>query len=107
MIAFDPSSFRDPAGRLFRHNGFVYRTCSDEGLKALQRAVESGLIDRLVGDGLLVPTTIVDSRKEGLPPEEVGLTVARQPELPLVTYAYEWSFSMLRDAARVTLQALD
>ena len=36
-----------------------------------------------------------------------GRQILKQPELPLVSYSYEWSFSMLRDAARLTLDVLD
>ncbi len=32
MIGFDPASFRDPSGRLFRHGGAIYRTCSPQAL---------------------------------------------------------------------------
>src|SRR5262245_25771179 len=103
MTRFDPASFRDPSGRLFRHSGSLYRTCSVEALNAYTRARESGLLDQLEASGRLVPTTVVSAEAEGLSPADVGPHVLKQPELPVVSYSYEWSFSMLRDAARLTL----
>jgi hypothetical protein len=107
MIGFDPASFRDPSGRLFRHNGAIYRTCSTPALETLTRARDIGLIDTLVGAGLLVPSQLVHAEAEGLAPGDVGGMVVKQPQLPFVSYSYEWSFSMLRDAALTTLRALD
>ena len=107
MTGFDPASFRDPSGRLFRHAGSLYRTCSPDALTAFTRARESGLIEALTTSGLLVPTSLVESGAEGLPSAEVGSHVLKQAELPLVSYSYEWSFSMLRDAALLTLAVLD
>ena len=107
MTGFDPASFRDPSGRLFRHNGALYRTCSPEALTAYTRARESGLLDELESSGRLVTTSLVSADAEGLSPEELGPRLLKQPELPLVSYSYEWSFSMLRDAARLTLDVLD
>jgi hypothetical protein len=106
MIGFDPASFRDPSGRLFRHAAAIYRTASPDALAVLRQARATGLLDALERDGLFLPTEIVESRAEGLEPSEVGDWVVRQPQLPLVTYSYEWSFSMLRDAALRTLDAL-
>jgi hypothetical protein len=107
MIGFDPASFRDPSGRLFRHNGAIYRTCSPSALEALTRARDVGLIESLVTAGLLVPSDLVQAEAEGLSSAEVGQTLVKQPQLPFVSYSYEWSFSMLRDAALATLGTLD
>jgi hypothetical protein len=107
MIAFDPASFRDPLGRLFRHDGAIFRTASTEALVNLRAARASGLLDDLEQQGLFVPTTIIKSEDAGLSPADAGELVIRQAQLPLVTYSYEWSFSMLRDAALVTLRALE
>ena len=87
MIGFDPASFRDPSGRLFRHAGAIYRTASPDALAVLRQGRANGLFDALERDGLFLPTEIVESRAEGLEPREVGDWVVRQPQLPLVTYS--------------------
>jgi SAM-dependent methyltransferase len=107
MIGFDPASFRDPSGRLFRHAGAIYRTCSPEAVQVFEKARATGLLERLEREGLFVESELISSRNEGLDPEQVGERIVRQRELPLVTYSYEWSFSMLQAAAIATLRALD
>jgi SAM-dependent methyltransferase len=107
MIGFDPASFRDPSGRLFRHAGSIFRTCSPEALDTFRHAQDTGLLGELERQGLIVPSELKPSKTEGLDAAQVGDWIVRQPELPLVTYSYEWSFSMLRDAALTTLRAMD
>ncbi len=107
MIGFDPASFRDPSGRLFRRGGAIYRTCSPDALTAYRDARSSGLLDALERQGLFVPSELVSSQSESFDPAVVGDWVVRQAELPLVSYSYEWSFSMVRDAALATLRSLE
>ncbi len=107
MIGFDPASFRDPSGRLFRHGGAIYRTCSPDALTAYRDARSGGLLDTLERQGLFLPSEILSSQGQGLDPTEVGDWVVRQSELPIVSYVYEWSFSMVRDASLATLRSLE
>ena len=106
MIEFDPGSFKDPAGRVFLHGHLACRTLSPSAHSHFEHAQRAGLIDRLVGDGLLLETSLVAAATLGLDARDTGDTVLVQPRVPLVTYPYEWSFEMLRDAALVTLRAL-
>lgn len=107
MTRFDPASFKDPAGRVFYHGGWVCRTLSEEARQNFQHAQRSGLIDALVRDQLLLDTELVRAADLGPTGPEVGGVVLKQPRVVPVTYAYEWSFEMLRDGALATLQALD
>src|SRR5262245_1882938 len=105
-VAFDPASFRDPAGRLFRHQGAVYRTASPDAVASLRAALDRGLLHDLESSGCLLPVTLVRSQDVGVSAQETSEWLIQQREIPFVTYSYEWSFSMLRDAALVTLRAL-
>jgi SAM-dependent methyltransferase len=107
MIAFDPASFKDPAGRVFHHDGWVGRTLSPEARTNFQSARQTGLIDTLMADDLLLDTEMVPAAALGLSELHVGDFVLRQQRVPMVTYSCEWSFEMLRDAALVTLRILD
>jgi len=107
MIDFDPGSFKDPSGRVFSQDGSICRTLSPTARRYFETAQRSGLLASLIGDGLLNDTQLVTSASRGLPSAEVGEVVLVQPRIPLVTYSYEWSFEMLRDAALVTLRVLD
>lgn len=106
MIHFDPGSFKDPGGRVFLHGVWACRTLSPQARGHFEQATRAGLIDRLIGDQLLLDTALVQSRSLGLDPSEVGDVILRQPRIAVPTYAYEWSFEMLRDAALVTLRTL-
>lgn len=106
-MEFDPASFKDPAGRVFHHQGSVCRTLTDAAYRDFEAASSAGLIDALVRDQLLVPTEAVPTSSLGLPAADAGAFVLKQPRIPVVTYPYEWSFEMLRDAALVTLRTID
>jgi SAM-dependent methyltransferase len=106
-MEFDPASFKDPAGRVFHHQDSVCRTLSDQAHRDFQAASAAGLIDALVRDQLLVSTEVVSTSSLGLSTADAGAFVLKQPRIPVVTYPYEWSFEMLRDAALVTLRTID
>jgi len=93
------SSFRDPAGYVFRRGGEVFRRVSPECAAGdYRRLMDSGLYDDLIGAGLLLPHGEVG-------PSPDGSLVLRPEQLGFVSYPYEWSFSQLKDAALLTLEA--
>ncbi|MCJ7486735.1 MAG: SAM-dependent methyltransferase [Candidatus Aminicenantes bacterium] len=96
-----PSSFRDPAGCVFRRDGVLYRRIRESGRPHYDRLMSSGLYKELVAANLLVPHEEVPP--EGNRPEDVD-KVIRPEEIPFISYPYEWSFSQLKDAARATLE---
>jgi hypothetical protein len=96
-----PSSFRDPSGFLFTHEGVLYRQVNKSYQGDFDQLVKSGLYRRLVKEGLLVPF------------KEVSLNLAQTPEafkvirpepVPFISYPYEWCFSQFKDAAALTLR---
>lgn len=94
------SSFRDPAGAVFRRDGVLYRGIRAAGRPHYEALMSSGLYDELVADGLLVPHV-------EMPPAEAPPgwdKVIRPAEVPFVSYPYEWCFSQLKDAALATLE---
>jgi len=107
MIEYDGGSFKDPAGRVFQLEDSIYRTLSNDAARAFAQAQDRGLIDELVGEGLLLRVELVRADEAGLPADDVGAQLLRQPLMAFVSYSYEWSFEMLRDAALVTLRLLD
>ncbi len=95
-----PASFRDPSGFLFRRNGNLYRQVNPVYEQEYARLMESGLYEKLVKAGLLVPHNEVDE----VPPASGQAYKIIQPErVPFVSYPYEWSFGQLKDAALATL----
>ena len=94
------SSFRDPSGFLFTKDGKIYRQINKTYKENYDLLVGSSLLKKLTDNGFLIPH------------KEVGMNLAQteqsykiiQPEkIPFISYPYEWSFSMLKDAALLTL----
>lgn len=85
-------------GRVFRWNGKLFRAIRAEHSKAVQRLFESGLIEALVKEGLLVHSRITGHKIEGF-----DLVIEHQI-VDVVSYPREWSFSMLKDAALLILR---
>jgi hypothetical protein len=102
MPTEDPlaSSFRDPAGSVFHHQGTLYRGIRAAGRPHYEALMSSGLYDELVADGLLVPHDEV--APADAPPG--WDKVIRPTELPFISYPYEWCFSQIQDAALATLE---
>ncbi|HLF73774.1 MAG TPA: hypothetical protein VI524_05490 [Anaerolineales bacterium] len=95
-----PASFRDPSGFLFSRDGVLYRQVNRKYEQAYARLMESGLYQKLVKAGLLIPHLEADQ----LPAESDSAYRILQPErVPFISYPYEWSFGQLRDAALATL----
>lgn len=94
------ASFRDPSGFLFSRGGILYRQVNRACADDFSRLTESGLYEKLVKAGLLIPYVEVDEK-----PAEPALAfkVIRPERVPFISYPYEWSFSQLKDAALATL----
>ena len=96
-----PGSFRDPSGFLFRRDDVIYRQVNTVYQSDFDHFVDSGLYQSLVDAGLLIPHREVDLEPED--PANAYKTI-RPEQIPFISYPYEWCFSQLKDAARVTLQ---
>lgn len=94
------ASFRDPSGFLFSRGGILYRQVNRAYADDFSRLTESGLYEKLVKAGLLIPHAEVDEN----PAEPAkAFKVIRPERVPFISYPYEWSFSQLKDAALATL----
>jgi len=97
-----PSSFRDPAGFLFRADGVLLRQVNAVYQPDFDQLMASGLYAALVDDGLLIPHQEV-AVDRALNADEAYKVL--QPEsVQYISYPYEWCFSQLRDAALHTLK---
>ncbi|HLA07328.1 MAG TPA: hypothetical protein VJ022_07790, partial [Anaerolineales bacterium] len=95
-----PASFRDPSGFLFSRGGVLYRQVNRAYEQEFTRLMESGLYEKLVKAGLLIPHVEVDQAPaEG----EAGFKIIQPERVAFISYPYEWSFGQLKDAALATL----
>ncbi len=105
---FEPGSYRDATSRVFYDAGDVYRVLNATAFADWQALAASEFGRRRMADGGLVPT-------EQVPPSEIPAkvdqsawaAVLKHQTIPWVSYPYEWSFGMLRDAGLLTLELLD
>jgi hypothetical protein len=100
-VSIFPSSFRDPSGFLFWRDGILYRQINAIYKADYDRLMSSGLYRNLVDATLLVPHQEIDV---AAPKPELVYKVIRPDAIPFVSYAYEWCFSQLKDAALTTLR---
>lgn len=96
-----PASYRDNSGFVFKQNGIIYRYVHPVYQPHYDRLMSSGLYDELVKQNRLI------AHQEITEINSFGFTEGKvlQPEqLPFISYPYEWSFDMWKDAALLTLQ---
>lgn len=97
----EASSFRDPDSSLSYDNSYYYRRISLNYEKHYNNFIESGLKDRLLLEGFILPfVEIIDSS----PLEGFSSRVLQTDILPFVSYPYEWSFNQFKEAALLTLK---
>src|SRR5215216_7686976 len=94
------ASFRDPSGFLFARDGVLYRQVNRKYEQEYTRLMESGLYDKLVKAGLLIPHVEVDPT---LAETDASYKIIQPERVPFISYPYEWSFGQLKDAALATL----
>lgn len=95
-----PASFRDPAGFVFRRQGRLYRQVNRAAQVDYDLLMASGLYERLVERGLLIPHREVDIEP---PDPAVAYRIIEPETVPFLSWPFEWSFSQLKDAALATL----
>ena len=113
-VVADPGSFRDPASRVFVGPEGVFRALSATGLEDWRALAASATFERFKASGGLIGTE--ECRAADLPApvaEGAGAAltdgvagVLRHERVPFVSYPYEWSFAMLRDAALLQLDLM-
>ena len=103
-IALEPGSFRDRTARVFYHDGKILRGLNDTALKEWQALSATNFFRRLSGTGAIVPTRECDRTSLPLSPSDHQWAgVLEHEKVPFISYPYEWSFAMLRDAALLQL----
>jgi hypothetical protein len=98
----DPGSFRDPLSRVFVDGDAVWRALSVEGLADFDAYAATAAYASAQKDGRVVATTAVPA--DAAPIGSGWAGALRHERVPVVTYPYEWTFSMLKDAALLQLE---
>lgn len=94
------ASFRDPSGFIFKRDGKLYRQVNQSYAEEYTFLMESGLYAKLTKAGLLISHE--ETNVQPIEPAESFKII--QPEyIPFISYPYEWSFGLLKEAALKTL----
>ena len=94
----DPGSFRDPDGRVFRIGEKVFRSVTGSAARNFARAEDAGVMRKLVDRGQLVDFTDVTEQASKVGIEQADVLLSH-PQIPFISYPYEWSFSLHKAAA--------
>lgn len=98
----DSGSFRDPLSRVFIADEAIYRGFTELGARDIDAVWSKPFIEKWSKRGDLIATEFVSPASA--PIEGEWSKVMRHPKLPFISYPYEWTFSMLRDAALLQLK---
>lgn len=98
---YDAGSFRDPSSRVWRDGEHIRRGLDATAATDFETVAASRFFTSAMVDGSIVGTRTV----EGASPDgREWATVLEHDRIPVITYPHEWSFTMLQDAALLTLR---
>ena len=95
------SSFRDPSGFVFRRDGVHLRQVNLAYQDEYDLLLSSGLYENLVNDELLISHRETKARS---PKPSLAYKILQPAPITTISHPYEWCFSQLKDAARLTLR---
>lgn len=96
-LEFHDLSWVDPVGRLFWHDGNLYRGIRPERMTLYRDLLANGIIKELVTKRLLIDTWATDWTTDEFP------LILQHRVLPVVSFPSEWCASQLKAAARLVL----
>ncbi len=103
-IALEPGSFRDRTARVFYRDGRIFRALNEIALKEWKALSTTRFFSTFSTSGAIVSTKQRDvSSFSFAPSDQSWAGVLEHEKLPFISYPYEWSFAMLRDAALLQL----
>lgn len=95
------SSYRDPSGYVFEKDGTIYRQINQSFKEHFEHFINSGCYLHLVQQGLLISHEIISENYTG---SAYFYKTLKPEKIHFISYPYEWSFDMLKDAALLTLR---
>ncbi len=104
-FAVDAGSFRDRDGRIYRIDGRIIRGVSAAALADFEKLTTTDFYPRFRKNKRLVDSSIVPAEQVALPEPEKRQWAGfiEHERVPVISYPYEWTFGMLRDAAVLQL----
>ena len=103
-VTYYPSSHRDPSGFIFEKDNTVYRQVNAVFKDHFDHFINSGCYEHLQKKRLVIGHQPL---KENLLDSPDCYAILKPEKIDFISYAYEWSFEMLQDAALLTLQLVN
>lgn len=101
LVSNEPASFRDPTNQVgYDADGQVLRVLRGAAVADWKALAGTGFFPRLVEAGQICRT------EQWGEEDGAGELTLRHERIPFISYPYEWTFSMLRDAAALHLEVL-
>jgi hypothetical protein len=101
MLTPISASYRDNDGFVFKQNGTYYRLIKPSYFFHYDLLMNSGLYKELTSAGRLVKHEEVNATSFT---QITECKIILPEQIPFISYPYEWSFDMWKDAALLTLQ---
>ena len=104
----EPGSFRDRTSRVFYRDGAVFRGLNTHAAQEWEVLKAKTFFQRSLVEGKIVHTEQVESPDAAPAPHAERCdahwsVILKHQAIPFISYPYEWPFSMLQDAALLTL----
>ncbi len=103
MVEREPASYRDPLGHIIYSDGKVIRRLSPAGDKLWKSFSKSPLYGILREKEMVIDTNQLHC---GTFTDSEFPTALEHERIPFISYAYEWPFEMLKNAALLTLDIM-
>ncbi|MGD9020834.1 MAG: class I SAM-dependent methyltransferase [Lysobacterales bacterium] len=102
-------SFRDRDGRVYHFRGRVFRGLGAAALDSFRRLEQESFYGKLQQSGKLIGTRELPAGENPLPPDvqEQWSGFLEHDPVPVISYPYEWTFSMLKAAAELQLHLVE
>jgi len=107
--AADAGSFRDRDGRVYHFQDRVFRGLSKSALQNFRQLQKKSFYVTLVETGKVVVTREVPGNENPLPDDLKAPWAGflEHDSVPVISYPYEWTFSMLKAAASLQLHLVE
>jgi hypothetical protein len=102
-------SFRDRDGRVYHFQDRVFRGLSESALESFRQLQKKSFYSKLEESGKVIGTREIPAEENPLPGDVKAQWAGflEHDAVPVISYPYEWTFSMLKAAASLQLHLVE